>query len=399
MRIALLLLPCLLAACGGARVRSAFDTRLEEVLAPPKPLPSSWSPDASVILSSDVVAEALGAALQAAPLQAEVSLAGLSARPSLSVRDIAIDLPSAPCDGCIGASARLEGTLGLQALGATAAAVLTAELSVDLSLSARAEDGVHELRLRPERVVEVAVRLGGRAPAPLQRLSLTPLERWLSGAVLDAVPDVRVARFGLEGLPVLGLRVVPIAGGVRLDAATEAPPLAFPLPAPPPPRAGWSGRVSTASALALARRALFRAGPVTHGVWPDPAGLVVEGGRFALDLRLWRPRPGWWLDLDISGVVRFERGRFVLVAEEVVERAASRGARAVDPLAALLQGRILEGVADALTTALPMRAQEHLGHARATWTVADVTTEGDTLAVQGEARFVRSEGRRSPEDR
>lgn len=373
-----------LSACHGAAVREAFDARLEAALAQPRGLGLNWAPDTTLHLSAPVVQQAVALGVEQAQASASLSLPGMSATPRLTVDQLVLDLPSIRCTGCVGVQGSLSGTLDLSVFGVSTSAALHADVAFDVRLDAQQHDDGWRITAQPQKVRDVSVRFGTSPGGPAGYLDLTPLDRWLSAALLDA-PPIPVAQLGDASLPVRGVRLAANASGVRVDVRTEAVPGGQVAP-PPVAHDGWTARVSTASVLSLARRALFAQGPLDHGVWGDPTSLTLQGDAFQLGLRLWRPGAGWWRDYTVTGTWRPGKGALELMAREVVETGASPGAGVVDPLAAMAKGAILQGLTAAVHTSIPASFHAQVGDQEVVWRVRSVRSDGDDLVVEGTMR-------------
>ncbi|MCB9680880.1 MAG: hypothetical protein H6733_05350 [Alphaproteobacteria bacterium] len=368
----------------GATVRQAFQARLDATLSAPPPLTDRWAPDATLYLSPALLQDGVSTALDGLDVGAALSLPGVSATPRLHVERVVLRAPSAPCGVCLGVDGQLRGTLEIAAFGLATRTGLSASLGLDVGVRTAAADDGWTVLLAPERLTDLDLRLDD---AGMGSLGTGRVRTGMTEALLDRLPPLPALHVGGDALPLRDVRVQAAPSGLRVDVRTRAPGDATAVPAPVVDQ-GWSARVATGSVLALVRADLFRQGPVQHGVWVDPTSLQVEGDRFTLGLRLWRPKGGaWWRDLTVTGSVRLQRATLDLVAEDVAVVQTSPGARFADPIVAMAETRVLASLAQATLLSLPVRQTQGTGDGRATWRVTALHSEGDTLVATGTARF------------
>jgi hypothetical protein len=370
----------LLASGCHPKVRKAFEARLDTTLATPAPPPEGWQPDATVQLSSELVADALAASLDAARLTARLTVDGHDVRPALELHDLVLDLPSNPCGACTGVVARLGGDVAVDddLLG------VRVDVTTDVELAAAPEGDGFGLRLRPERVVDVDVAWDGVPPRALRRADVDPLGAWVAHRLGDELPPVRLGHVGRPHLPVVAVHLGRARGGPLLElrsAVAGAPAVG----APPRAEVGWTARVGVETVLGLARRALFARGP-RKGLWADPRSLALDGVGFRLGLRLWRPAGGWWVDLDVTGTLQVTDGRLALVDRELKEVALSPGAKRLDPVATVHESGAVGALAEALAAITPDAAVSPSG-VDARWRIAALEVHDDVVTLRGTATF------------
>lgn len=385
-RATALILPLLAMACAGP-MRRAFDSHVAAALQKPTPDADAWIPDAMLFLSDAVVARALAAGLVDQDLSARLDGGdGLVIRPDLSIRDLAIRPATAGCDGCLGVTGTLTGQVGAGPTGLESTAPLEVGLDLDLELLVTPGTEGWLVRARPHAVHRVDVA-PGRLRGHLRRADLAPITPWLEQAVVGELPVFTLARFGRLDLPLEGVRLDVIEGGVEVRGRTESPEAGRIRPALHVD-AGWTGHVSSQSVVGLARAALFAAGPVDRDLWIEPLDMDLDGERFRLEVRMWVPRGvGWWRTHEVMGSWSLARGRVHLEAEEVFPLEASPGAGEVDLLPAMGQGRVLDAVANALNTAIPIARAQDIQGVRTIWSLTGLVQQGEDLVVEGSVDF------------
>jgi hypothetical protein len=377
----------LLTACNGA-VKRDFQTSWDGVMSPPAALPTDWQPDATVRLAHEAVQRGLVAAMDQADLDAMIDLRGARFEPELLGTRLRLGTPPRTCKDCLTLDGEVLGRVRYKLAGIAAG---TFEARAGLVLDTRVEAGVtdqgHDLHLSLADIRRVQFDLGTKQRI-VAELAQQPLTDWLRTELTGLLPDIRVARFGTDALPLRDLRLRADDGTLLLSLRTDSPDLAATTGPAPPVSSGWSARVSVDSVLAIARREAFEAGPLTYGVYADPRALVVEDGAFTLTLRLWRPKGGaWWRDYEIDGDVRFRRGRVELEAFEAVEVGHSPGAGTVDPLALLAKGRILDALVDSVNASIPASRAQDIGGVRTSWKLGTLDQDGDDLVLTGKVSF------------
>jgi hypothetical protein len=383
MRAALLLL--LSTACTSA-VRTEFQTTYAEVTRPPPPLPTAWEPDISVRMAPAVVEGALSAALDGAQLSTLIDLPGFKLEPSLSVDGVRLTDPQVPCDGCLGLYATLAGNLDYRGLGYAGRTKVRIHIGIDTALQVRQEPDGWVVMADPPTITAIETDLE-TMNRTLSDWVLSPLAQWVSSSLTSGLAPITLARLGRLDLPVQALRVAVVDGIVELDARTTSPSDAAVDPAADP-GAGWSARMPVASVVAAARLAAFQQGSLGLGLWAEPRDIDIEDDTLTLDLRLWRVAGmGWWRDYHIDTQMDLDGGKLTLAPRDVSELAHSQGAGLADPIAAMLQGKILDVIASAVNTSIPSSRTQDIGGTRTTWALDSIGREGDDLVLGGSARF------------
>jgi hypothetical protein len=380
------LLPLLLLTACTSAVRREFDATLAEATAPPPALEANWQPDASLRIAPTVVESALTAALSAADLSTSLTALGVTLQPRLGVERLRLADADPSCPSCIRLGGTLAGVVGYSALGFSGSTGVRVTLVLDTALEARREpDGWSVYARSPElKKVRTEIPLVNTRIADLL---ITPIVGWISGAVADSIQPIRVARLGELEAPLQAVTVAVRDQIVEVRARTTSLWRDGVAPAPDP-GAGWTARVSLGSVVEAARRASFEAGSVGFGVWAEPRRLQFEDDTFTLDLRVWRVSGfGWWRDYRIEGRTSWVDQNLVLTADQATEVAQSTGAGLVDPIAALLESKILKVMAAAVSTSLPSSRTEDVGGVRVTWGLTKLESVGGDLMVYGTASF------------
>jgi hypothetical protein len=364
-------------------VLAEYHASKAEVLGAPAALGTSWKPEVRVRLSPALAEAVVGSVLEEGlSTKRAITVSGplgVSARvePSVAVEELKLGAAKS-CERCVNARAALDGKVGYDVAGYRGSVPLHGRLAVDVALdlvrtgdewsaSATIED-VQSLEVEVPRAGNVA--LGGE------------LEQWARRGLREA-PAIPLGSFGGGGLPIRAARVAWIAEAAELEGATDVVGAAPVSPGGAPP-AGWTVSLDTQTLLALARRAAFTEGALSHDVAVDPRALRIEdGGAFTLDLRLWRlTGKGWWRDYTVRGKLAIDGGKLVVRSDEVHETGKSRGAGFADPLVLLVEGRILESIADAFDRAIPLRAGSIAG---ITPRATAISMDGSRVTLEGTA--------------
>jgi hypothetical protein len=355
-------------------VLAEYQASKAEVLGAPDPLATNWKPEVRVRLSPDLV-EAVVATVLEEGLSTKRAITvsgplGVSARvePSVEVKNLRFGAAKS-CEKCVNARATLDGKVGYDVAGYRGSVPLHGELAVDVAIAlVRTGDGWSaSATIEDVQSLEVEVPRAGKVELAGE------LERWARRGLREA-PAIPLGSFGGGGLPIRAARVAWIGDAAELEGATDvvgAGPVSAGGAAPD----AWAVSLDSATLLALARRAAFQQGALSHDVAVDPRALRIEdGGAFTLDLRLWRlAGAGWWRDYTVRGTLAIDGGKLVVRSDDVVETGKSRGAGLADPLVLLVEGRILQSIADAFDRAIPLRAGS----------VAGITPRPSRISVEG----------------
>lgn len=381
-----------LASCAKGVV-DEFEARRAAALAPITEVPAIWSPDAALTLREGLVREAIEAGLaRSGALDRKIEIAGSRTfvHPKLEVRALRL-APAPRCDTCLRVDADLDGELGWQIANSTGAAPLKASLTFDVEAGASRDGDALVVALRPRDVSRADLEVGGRTYQTVQKIAEGALNRWIRDEALAQVPPIALTRIPAAELPLRAARARPAQGGVVVELLSQAPGTVAVTPAPLADGEDWSLALDPAVLVHAARVASFEHGPVSHGVVVEPTALRLGDADFVLGMRLWRTTGrGWWRDLSVTGTVERTKRGFALRATEAVEVGRSKGARIVDPLAALAEGAILKAVERAVSTTLPGGTTQTIGDvpvaivvarsASTPRTVGGVTTEQIALA-------------------
>ena len=393
LRACLLMTALLLSACGPSVVGD-FEAARRAALRDLGPVPSDWEPDLRVRMSEDTLGRALSTVMEDhGRLREELTLGPLSVVPSLDVTKLAaVDAARSDCEDCLSFEAAVLGQLEIQGLlpippvrasgRVTIDAVVQTELSHDDVLVSISPVEVRALELDAG---NLALRLGSYlVPGVLQALR---------EQVLEAVPPIPLLRLPADLLPIRASRVESTDRGVQMGFLTTSPS-PHPVMAPPRSDSDFVAAISSESLVGILAREAYQAGPVTHGVVPVPTALALIDRTFSLGLRLWRPKGrGWWRDVEVRGTSQIEGTDIQLEAADAVEVAQSKGAAAADPLAAMVEGRILKGIADALSTTVPASHGGSFGKRKAKVKITSLTGKGDAVFLTGSLRFPKPKKR------
>jgi hypothetical protein len=302
---------------------------------------------------------------------------GLSAKlePALEVKKLTFGA-ARTCERCVNAHASLDGKVGYDVAGYRGSVPLHGELTADVSIGLVRTGDAWSASAVVEAVqsLEVEVPRAGKVEVGGE------LERWAKRALKEA-PAIPLGTFGGSGLPIRAARVAWIGEALEIEGATDVAGAVPVAPGGAEP-AGWTVSLDSGTVLALARRAAFEQGALSHDVAVEPRSLVVaDGGGFSLDLRLWKlAGAGWWRGYTVDGTLAIDGGKLVVRSDEVAETGKSRGAGIADPLALLVEGRILQALGDAFDRAIPLRAGSVGG---ITPRASRIEVEGSRITLEG----------------
>lgn len=385
MRLRTLLTLAVLSACAKS-VLPELDARRAATLGPAPDLPADWQPDAVLTLTGPVVQDLIEIAL-ASPglLDRKIELAGARTfiRPQLAVDNLAV-LESSRCPTCLRLDTALSGQVSWSIANSTGSAPLSAQLMFDAELQATEDERGFAIYVRPREVTSSTLELGGRTFATVRTMAEGALRSWARDELVRAIPPIRVATLPSDGLPLRAARVRPSGVGAQIELLSRDPSPGAARAVEPGRNDAWTLAVAPSALLHIARVHAFEHGPVSHGVVVEPTDLAITGNELALGLRLWRTTGrGWWRDVVVSGTVDKTRRGFALRPEQATEVGRSKGARLVDPLAALAEGRILRAVEGAVTTAIPGGHDGEIGGVKAEVDVQRLEGTGDLVVLAG----------------
>lgn len=384
MRKSLLLLAALV-ACSSV-VKDEFQATYAEVTRPPQPIGPDWDPDIAVRVAPGIVEAAIAAALQGVDLSTYVEVPGGDLEPKLTVENLRIRDPKTRCDGCIGLKSALKGTVGFKLLTFAGKANVRIHVGLDTRLHVRQEADGWVVLADPPTVTEIETDLDV-VNRTVSDFIVSPLAQWVSTTIGTRVQPIVLARLGQIDVPLQALRVSVQNGAVALDARTTAPGDQV-VGEAIEPGTGWTARISAASVEAAARQAAFKQGSLGFGVWIDPRGIDIDDDTFLLNLRLWRVSgSGWWRDYEVQADMAIDGGKLQLTPRDVRQTDASPNAGLVDPIAALLQGKILDVISSAINTSVPTSRTQDIQGTRSTWEILLLNRSEQDLLMVGRATF------------
>jgi hypothetical protein len=366
-----------------ASVLGEYQASKAEVLGAPAELGANWKPEVRVRLSPDLAQAVVQSVLEEGlTTKRAITVSGplgISARvePSVDVEELSLG-PAKSCERCVNARASLDGKVDYDVAGYRGSVPLHGRVAADVALALVRSENEWSASATIEDVQSLEIDVPHAGKVALEG----ELEQWAKRGLREA-PAIRLGTFGGGGLPIRAARVAWMGDAAELEGATDvvgATPVSPGGAAP----AGWSVSLDTQTLLALARRAAFQQGALSHDVAVDPRALRIEdGGAFTLDLRLWRlTGGGWWRDYTVRGTLAIDGGKLVVRSDEVTETGKSRGAGFADPLALLVEGRILQSIADAFDRAIPLRAGSIAG---ITPRASAISVEGSRVTLEGTA--------------
>lgn len=331
-----------------AAVHDAYEAARSEALAPAPPVPEDWVPDALIQVAPPLFDELVEHALRDhGSIRRELTRMAVTLAPEVAVTEATLTAAT-DCPACVSADLDLAGTVDWTApvLG-TGTVPIRVRTRAVIELSTEQTDGGWEIRATPRTAehVEVAVPL---LPRPVLQLFDELLRDWVQEELREMPPKV-AGRLSAR-YPIAALRLVPAGAGLDIEVHTTATRPGALQGHPPAPAEGWQIDVATASAVALARTHLFRAGPRTPlEVVGVPEAMGVLGNRLSVDLRVWRPvGVGWWRDLRAEGTLVVEGDDVVLTPTGVEVVAASPGAMWADPMSAAGEGLMVSEIEGAM---------------------------------------------------
>ena len=396
MTVALLLL---LSGCVGNIHGLYEESRLEAFLEPGPP-GENWQPDARAQVSGDLVHALVVDAVTSTLAQRSAILlplpAGQEARlePRIQLRRLDIS-EGESCSDCFAVDLRMRGQLHWSLGVAQGDIPFQVQTQGELLFTSEASAQGHRLQARLASLHHLRLRLGDF------RLSSDALENelraWLRRQLLERLGPISLGEIGGADLPVRAVRIRPDGNGIGIEVLSIAPRHRD-LPRVAVRDEGWQAQVSTATLLALARRAAFEQGEIGHGVFLDPRGLSLDGQDFEILLRVWRLQGrGWWRDYRIRGRIQVGSKKLKLIPDEVEELAQSRGAGFADPLALMAEGRIVDAIAAGAAQALPLRHGIQLGAQSLQARLEEALGGSGTLLVKGSLQVQENEDALAPE--
>ena len=345
----------LLVGCAG-NIHELYEQEKSAVLQPTAlPRGDDWEGDLRIRISPESLSELSQAALDGGLLAWKKKMTLdtpigtiASVRPRAHVTQLSVSTGGG-CEDCLSLSGALSGEAKWKVGPLSGKVPFTARLAGDLSVSIE-RDG-QDWAVMGDLADISRVKLSSVSVGKVDISDL--LQQWGRDAA-EATPAFRISTLGGEDMPLRAVRLSVDALGLELEALTDVnggQPIAASSTAL---ESDWQLRTSTATALAIMRRASFEAGMLSHDIAIDPRGFTADASQFTLDLRLWRlSGKGWWRDYTVDGRMRVRGRKIELEAERAEEGEKSRGAGLADPLALLTEGLILETVVDSLKQAVP----------------------------------------------
>lgn len=346
----------LLALACAAPTDPEFEAAKAAALAPAPPLASDWRPDLLLFIAprtlDALAARTIGGA-EAWSSKSEISagpLGKIVVTPNLVIKKTTVRGTRA-CEGCVDVTVDLEGRVDWKSPLGDGGVPVKSQLQADIQVEMEQEGGEWVARSGIHDIRKLTIDLGSARGLPPQ-LEQELIKRVKQRLLEEATP-MEMTRFPAD-LPIRGVRVVSGGEGVGFAFRTSANASGS-VPLHPTTRTdGFELRVNEPTLLALARKAAFEAGPLDYGLLVEPRGIDFDGDGFTLDMRIWQTgRVPWWRDYQAKGKILIERNQIALRADDVQEVAASPGATAANPLAALGRGVILTTIADTLNQAVP----------------------------------------------
>lgn len=344
-----------LMGCAG-NIHQLYEQEKHAVLKPAAlPRAETWDGDIHIRISPGALSEVSQAALDAGLLAWKKKLTLdtpigpiASIRPRAQVTRLKL-APGGSCPDCLSLSGALEGTATWKAGPVSGVVPFTAVLAGDLAVSIE-RDGTDWA------VMGALVELS-RLKVSAASVGSIDVSRQLSTwgkAAVDAAPAFRISTLGGDELPLRALRLSVDEAGIGLEALADVNGGASIPTSEAPLESDWQLRTSTQTALAIMRRAAFEAGLLENDVAVDPRALTADASQFTLDLRIWRlAGAGWWRDYSVDGRMRVRGRKIELEGENAHRVSSSRGAGLADPIALLVEGRILEAIVDSLKQVVP----------------------------------------------
>lgn len=393
------LLPLLILAVACAKsVVPEYEARKAAALSPPREVPADWQGDGALVLSTALVDRLVTAGLdRSGVLRRKVGL-GTSAHftPDLKVASLTLSQSDA-CDTCVRVKTEVDGQCSWKLGASSGNRPLSGNIDFDGELQAVNEGDNWSLQFVPRRVNAAKLTLGGRTFRTVARMADAAVQEWATERLFDNIKPLSITRFEGADLPLRAVRIVPQDDGVRLDLLTQAPAVDLVDPAPLGKGEDFTLTLSQSALLHVARKAAFQQGEVAYDVAVEPTGLQLDKNTFLLDLRLWRlAGRGWWRDVRVRGTWTKTKAGFDFQAVEANEVARSKGARLVDPLAALGEGRILHAVENAVSRSLPGGASGEVGGIALQPVVLRVKPVRDQLTAGGRADLGKGKPRGKP---
>ena len=128
----------------------------------------------------------------------------------------------------------------------------------------------------------------------------------------------------------------------------------------------------------------------------DPRSLAVAGDQFTLDFRLFSLAPPFWQDLRVHGQASFVDGQLAFAADRAETLEGSRGAKAVDALAAASGVDLVGQLSQEAQGVIPLPQSRELGGATLKLSFAGLEGTDGALRVTGGAEITPGAKKAAP---
>ena len=191
--------------------------------------------------------------------------------------------------------------------------------------------------------------------------------------------------FDRKKIPILDLRLESNKNSADLEARSNVDHTESLIKQSPTLSEDWELQIRPETALGWIRRKAFKKGVVTYGVALDPRAFSMKDNLFKLSLRLWKIEGTgkWWRDYEVNGKSSVQNNRIKIVGKDVAEGEKSSGAELADPLALLVEGRILDGIADNLNHVIPAKKSTSIGKQTLSSQLKSLTGNDDMIVARG----------------
>lgn len=382
-------------ACAN-NIQALYDAEKTQVMAAPPPIGNSWEPEMRLRFSDQALQALAETAVDGGLLKAEDKITfkgplGVEAElaPDVAVKGIKIGA-STSCEACLDLGIDLDGKGKWKVSSLKGEVPISLNVKAVLGFDVKKEGETYTVTGRLKDVGSVKVKTELAGDVDLAK----PLQGWTE-SLAKKIPPMEITSFGGEDLPLRAFRLTTTSGALTMEAVSDVAG-GGPVKVPAKPLSqGWEMSISTATALAMMRRAAFEAGVIDYDVAADPRALELQGTVFTMGVRLWRlTRSGWWRDYNITGQIEVAERGIKLVPKVAKEGEKSQGAGIADPLALLAEGAILDAVSDGLAQTLPSSESTTLGDKSVTARVTTVRGMASSLIVSGDLEIgVKSESR------
>ena len=375
----------MLAACA-SNIHALYEAEKAAVMAAPPAAPADFDPELRVRIG-EVALDGLAEQAIAAGLldfDQEMSLKNplgfrLALTPHATVQDLTLS-PSSACEACLEVHTTLEGKARWEAGAASGKVPFTAKVEGTLAFQlSESGSGAYAVVAHLKDLGKVRLESSKAGSVDVSDL----LGDW-TRAALKKTPAIDLGTFGGADLPLRAARLGSSPGAIELQALLNVSGGSPVAAARAAPTTGFEVRLHPDTALALMRREAFEAGTLQMDVAVDPRSLTVDGQRFTLGIRLWRlAGAGWWRDYTVTGGLKVKGKSIALNPEAAEEGEKSRGAGLADPLALLVEGKILDAVLKGTKQAVPAGTSTKLGDQRLRAKVSSVEGVSGALVLSG----------------